>query len=153
MANKFFTPKFSFLDQNPYQGNSVQGYQADLQSSINQMRDFANEYANQGNKYSEQMIGYMDQYEKLMQELLSQKNKLTGNIFTDFVNQYKEGRGSDFGKSMFSAGQSTGNWIGQQASNAGNFISKLFPKKIADSQWISDYANSSSPDPAWDRGF
>ena len=108
-----------------YQSGNVDQAQNSMASLINSLANFSNNYTKMGESYFDRLDKYNSQYEKTMQELLDQKNKLTGNVFTDFINQYKEGRNSDFGRSMFNAGQSTGNWVGQQASNAGNFISRF----------------------------
>ena len=59
-----------------------------------------NELKGMSAKYNEQMDKFSTQYEGLMNDLLAKKNKYTGNIFKDFITDYKDARESGIGSGV-----------------------------------------------------
>ena len=72
----------------------------DVMSQNSTFNTLANELKGMSAKYNEQMDKFSTQYEGLMNDLLAKKNKYTGNIFKDFITDYKDARESGIGSGV-----------------------------------------------------
>jgi len=70
---------------------------ADIMRTNQTYADIANSIKDISAKYNKDMTAFSDKYEGLMNDLLAKKNKYTGNIFKDFLTDYKDARESGVG--------------------------------------------------------
>jgi len=73
---------------------------ADIMRTNQTYADIADSIKDISAKYNKDMTAFSDKYESLMNDLLAKKNKYTGNIFKDFLTDYKDARESGIGSGI-----------------------------------------------------
>jgi len=126
---------------------------ADIMRTNQTYADIANSIKDISAKYNKDMTAFSDKYEGLMNDLLAKKNKYTGNIFKDFLTDYKDARESGIGlgfrnaflarlpESVYDVGKADimPNYNEETSINFENPLSfpKLsFPKGYGRQQWL-----------------
>ena len=82
------------------QTNTSNTMMGDILKMNSTYSDIANSIKDVSAKYNKDMGAFSDKYEGLMNDLLSKKNKYTGNIFKDFLTDYKDARESGVGSGL-----------------------------------------------------
>ena len=103
LQNNYNLGMGSFTDKGnmPQQTQSSDYIMKDLVGRSNDtFLSLVNELKGMSAKYNEQMDKFSTQYEGLMNDLLAKKNKYTGNIFKDFITDYKDARESGIGSGV-----------------------------------------------------
>jgi len=98
MNNNLFNNMSKFVTgQSMPQTNTSNTMMGDILKMNSTYSDIANSIKDISAKYNKDMTAFSDKYESLMNDLLAKKNKYTGNIFKDFLTDYKDARESGIG--------------------------------------------------------
>ena len=101
MNNNLFNNKSKFVTgQSMPQTNTSNTMMGDILKMNSTYSDIANSIKDISAKYNKDMTAFSDKYESLMNDLLAKKNKYTGNIFKDFLTDYKDARESGVGSGI-----------------------------------------------------
>ena len=119
----------SFLPQK----NTSDYYLENITSGNQTIRNLADDLRASNKEYKEQFNQFLDKYSSVMDEMLAKKNKDTGNIFTNFINGYKNARSNYDGTSLLQSGKNILNnyllnkRISQDSLSNSNSINYSFP--------------------------
>ncbi len=101
MNNNLFNNMSKFVTgQSMPQTNTSNTMMGDILKMNSTYSDIANSIKDISAKYNKDMTAFLDKYEGLMNDLLAKKNKYTGNIFKDFLTDYKDARESGLGSGI-----------------------------------------------------
>lgn len=87
--------------------------------NYNQLNNLQDQLTKMSKTYEEGWNKYNTEFSNIMNELLSKKNKTTGNLFTDFLTNYRDAKQSGIWKE---AGQKAGDWISDKSSSFLNML-------------------------------